>query len=630
MDSLVKEILSELEDHGTPECFGSSAKGGEILETTKSRKEQKQIQAFQCKEESREVTNNGLVSIQDGNITITAPRNNGKYPTIAPGQHVRVFVNGEEVSGTTVVTENDDVIVLPDEEDPEVDYVLEVDEELMNAHLSVRYKPGKKYKIVDSPPVEDLVITAKLDREIPPSRLDYCTVLEELVQKNIVYFDEQKIKKLLASGKNLEREKIAQGIYPTPPVDEEVEYIFQQKHISSSSGGNRPVKNVLSVKPGEVLAVKKPAVLGEPGIDLTGAVKDPREPKRVEIKVRRGVQLIEDGTKAVALIEGRPDVSNGYLSVFPIYDHVGDVTPETGDIEFNGDVLITGNVEDFMIVRASGNVSVNGYVANSKIYAGGNITVKGNIIGSTLFAGGMSALCKEICHYLNDVDIQLQKLVKAINQLKKKYGQKELPVGRAVKALLEKKFTKLPKLCVSFAKSMEQREEYEVLDASVKDLIDELAVTFYAYGPIRELRRMKDLLTLKKKVKEAIYFLESLANKHSSIYGNYVQSSTLVASADIIISGEGCFQSSLRAGNNVCIKGNKGIFKGGEVIANGNIQIVEAGSEIGCTTKLKTTAENSVEINQAWPGVEINVGGMKKTYVEKETNVCFFISEKKT
>ncbi len=613
MDNLAKEILAELglgipggPSENFPELTGQAGSNSENTDNTDK------------------VDNaDGQVFVNSGSVGIQPPRGNGKYPTITPGDNVTVYVNGEKISDTTVLTGKEDIVAIPYREPPELEYFIEVDDRMMNAYLTVLYKQGKQYKLVDSGPVKDLTVTAKFDQEIAPPKLNYNTVLKELERKNVICcIDKPKIKQLLDSGKSFEKENIARGLEPKPSVDEKIDYLFKKKQ---KSAGNRPVSKVISVEPGEVLAVKRPAVFGEPGMDLTGAVKDAPEPKRVEIKVRQGVQLIEEGTKAVALIEGRPDVTNGLLSVLPVYDHTGNVTPETGDIEFKGDVKIAGNVEDYMVVKASGNVTVGGYVANATIYSGGDITVRGGIIGSKLFAGGLSALCEEITHYLTGIDRQLRVLIKSINQLQNQFKQGKLPVGNAVKLLLEKKFPKLPGLCTGFARSMAEREEFKMLDKTIVELIEELAITFYGYGPVRQLPNMEALLKLAKKVSEALFLLESLASRHSCRYGNYVQSSTLVASSDIIINGEGCFQSDLRSGGNVIVKGIKGIFKGGKIIANGNIDIVEAGSKAGVSTKIETTADNTIEIGTIWPGVETKIGELRRAYYYRDGSICAFI-----
>ena len=574
-----------------------------------------------------QLDNDGTVAVINQEVKVSDPTDNGKYPTITPGNNVTVSVNGEKISETTVVYAADEVTLAPNAVEPEVDYKLNVSDDLMTVHLSIRYKHGKKYKVLNSKDVKDLVITAHLEAEPSPPKLQYETVSLKLTEKNIVRFDEIKVMILLESGENINNELIAQGVEPKPAIDERIEYIFENKKRPQTS--LRPQSEVISVKPGEVLAVRKPGIPGEAGFDLSGAVIEPARPKRVDIKVREGVNLTEDGTKAIALIEGRPEVSRGYLRVFPVYSHMGNVTPTSGDIDFNGDLKINGSIHDYMLVRASGNVTVKGDVANARIYAGGDVIVNGKIIGSKISAGGSSVLCKEIIHYLGDVYAYLHSLLKYLDQLGKAVTSGDLPVGRAVKVLLEKKLRNLPKLCVKFADNIEDREEYNTLDKSVVNLIDELAVSFFGYSPMRKFTAVEDVEQLKQRVANAVNLLESLINKDSNIYGYYAQSSELSASGDININGEGCFQCTLNAGRNVNVYGVKGLFKGGHIRANGYIRVIEAGSQMGVATGLKTTVKHNIRVGTAWPGVELNVGGMRKVCIDKEDNVYLHVKEVK-
>ena len=573
-----------------------------------------------------QLDNDGTVAVINQVVKVSDPTDNGKYPTIIPGNNVTVTVNGAKISNKTVVSAADNVAVKPDIVDPKMNYKINISDDLMTVHLSVSYIRGKNYKVINSKDVKDLVIAAYLVEEPLPPKLKFETVSLKLAEKNVVHFDQIKVMILLESGENVDNELIAQGVEPKSPVDETIEYIFKKERPQTSS---RPQSEIISVKPGEVLAVKKPGIPGEAGFDLSGAVIDPAKPKKVDIKVRKGVKLTEDGTKAIAIIGGRPEVSRGYISVFPVYSHMGDVTPTSGDIDFNGDLKINGSIHDYMLVRASGNVTVKGDVANARIYAGGDVIVNGKIIGSKISAGGSSVLCKEIIHYLGDVYAYLHSLLKYLDQLGKAVTTGNLPVGRAVKVLLEKKLRDLPKLCVKFADKIEDREEYNTIDKSVVNLIDELAVSFFGYGPMRKFTAVEDVEKLTQKVAEAVRLLEGLINKVSNIYGNYVQSSELRASGDININGEGCFQCTLNAGKHVNVYGAKGLFKGGQIRANGNIRVTEAGSQLGAGTGLKTTVNYNIRVGTAWPGVELNVGGMRKVCIDKEENVYLHVKEVK-
>jgi cytoskeletal protein CcmA (bactofilin family) len=73
----------------------------------------------------------------------------------------------------------------------------------------------------------------------------------------------------------------------------------------------------------------------------------------------------------------------------------GDVNPETGNINFNGDVHIKGSVMDNLKVIADGDIIVSGNVLQANLIAKGSIDIAGNIISSKITAG--TAVINNLC-----------------------------------------------------------------------------------------------------------------------------------------------------------------------------------------------------------------------------------------
>ena len=72
------------------------------------------------------------------------------------------------------------------------------------------------------------------------------------------------------------------------------------------------------------------------------------------------------------------------IGVNPISNIEGDIDYSTGNIEFNGDVVIGGSVQPQFSVRATGSVTIEGYVeVGAYITAGKDIIVKRGVIGAT-------------------------------------------------------------------------------------------------------------------------------------------------------------------------------------------------------------------------------------------------------
>ncbi len=563
----------------------------------------------------------GTIAIKDGVAIVTMPEPDAERPSLTPGDNVIINVNKREITDKNPVSAEDEIEIKPRNMEASLNYTVNVDDALMRAYMSVNYKCGQKFTINDSEPSQDLMVTAELKEEISPPALDYMTVIIELAQKRIThYIDEGKIRTLLTCGENCQKELIAEGVPPKPPVDDRIEYVFQNKEFEEGRRLRR-MEKILSVEAGEVLAVKYPGIPGEPGINLNGAPVGVRDPKNLSIKVRKGATLSSDGTKAYAAIDGRPDVVNGKLSVLPVYNHKGNVNPETGDINFKGDVIVSGNVEDYMLISASGDVTVTGFVANSTINSGGNITVKGNIVGCKLFAGKFSLFCSSISNYLTKMEQQVTFILKFVSQLQSQM-QGKIPLDTAVKAIIKQKFPELSQQCTTFAVNIRGKAEYAMMEDPVVQAVNRLTEAFDVINN-EKIYTDEKFSELQESITKAKDILESMSRQDAALNGKYVQSSTLAASADIIINGEGCHQSTLNAGRKVEIKGTKGLFKGGEIKAGGNIYIKEAGSELGATTKIETKAKQTIKMDIAWPGVEASTGTTRKVFYQKQHKIVF-------
>ena len=79
------------------------------------------------------------------------------------------------------------------------------------------------------------------------------------------------------------------------------------------------------------------------------------------------------------------------IGVYPISNIEGDVDYHSGNIDFNGDVVIGGSVQSQFSVKATGTVTIAGYVeAGAFVTAGNDLLVQRGVVGASteLVAGG--------------------------------------------------------------------------------------------------------------------------------------------------------------------------------------------------------------------------------------------------
>jgi uncharacterized protein (DUF342 family) len=181
---------------------------------------------------------------------------------------------------------------------------------------------------------------------------------------------------------------IARGKAPVAGVDGEfVNLIPSAKaripHVDARGLADyHDLGELLVVHAGDPLMRLIPATDGEPGLNLSGQAIPAKAGKKVAFgkKLEGTAFHPEDENWLFAAIDGSPVVRADGVSVDPIYTVV-DVNLQTGNIDFPGAVNVTGGVKSGMIVKASGDIHVEGTVEGGILIAGGDIVVKGGIIG---------------------------------------------------------------------------------------------------------------------------------------------------------------------------------------------------------------------------------------------------------
>jgi len=138
---------------------------------------------------------------------------------------------------------------------------------------------------------------------------------------------------------------------------------------------------ISSVSAGDLLAELTPAVQGKPGIDVCGALLRPVKVKQRILRVGKNIKLSEDGLKAYSEVNGHATLEGEQIFVSNMYEVPANVDTSTGDIEYEGNVLVHGNVLAGFSISAKGDIVVEGVVEGAVLTAGGHIILKRGIQG---------------------------------------------------------------------------------------------------------------------------------------------------------------------------------------------------------------------------------------------------------
>lgn len=181
---------------------------------------------------------------------------------------------------------------------------------------------------------------------------------------------------------------IAQGIAAKPARDasilENLKIDSDLKPVFDKEGkaDYKNVDNIHQVKKGDVLAVKTPMVPGTPGRDIFGKPIPAAVAKDMAFKIGANTGVSPDGLSLVALVGGYVYHQAGAVCVGVTYVLKGDVDFHTGNLHYQGDIQILGNVTDGFTVEAEGSITVEGTVEGADVIShGAGVHIKSGVFG---------------------------------------------------------------------------------------------------------------------------------------------------------------------------------------------------------------------------------------------------------
>lgn len=208
-----------------------------------------------------------------------------------------------------------------------------------------------------------------------------------LQEKNVVFGVIDKIKEVAIKNIN-KKLLVARGLKPVDGVDAYIEFkkqtegkVGKPKELLNGNVDFYNLNLIQNVEPGEVLAVKKKAKPGTPGRKVTGEPIPAKPGKDIQLIPGQNVELRDDNCTAVATKSGHVLRDGNKISVSSVYVIDGDVGFNTGNIEFNGSVIVKGSVNEGFKVIADGEVEVMNIIADGIVECTGSIKVKNGIVG---------------------------------------------------------------------------------------------------------------------------------------------------------------------------------------------------------------------------------------------------------
>lgn len=582
------------------------------------------------KRQSLALRNNISTGARIVNKKIEFNFSDGKYPVLYPKDNVALYINDEKVTGKQIIKPTDQVYLKVSDELNPPSFSLRVTERDMVAKLA--FTPGKKiYRVLeDTEFEEELEIEAVENIEyynnIKPQQI--MNQLKELgVQKGYLF---QAIQSITESV-DAKDEIVAQGIQPTEGLDGDfVLHIGDEEEVDELVAIDfRELNHFQTVSAGQVIGTRIPAVSGEDGVNVFGDVMPAKPVKDIVIRTGKNAEVV--GNDVVAKISGKPTLNwrgrHIKIDVHHELVHRGEVDLGSGNIRFEGDVSIKGNVHATMFVGASGNVQIEGTVTKAMIQSAKSVIIKKNVFTTTINVGKQNFVLGELAASLAEITMYLERIHEAISQVMLMREQqnkilKPAELNHLIHLLLEKKYAPFKNLLKGFI----QKVKNHSLDIS--DEWGELATQFYNLFISNVAGDIQNDVVLESLIKEAselieLYIIEPEPKSLLSI--PYAINSNLYCSGNIEVTSKGLYHSFVTGKHDVYVKG---VIRGGEIHAGNIVRVEESGSESIVKTAIYTEEKGRIHIGVAHEGTEIHVGNKKHIFTKRSINVQAYLDER--
>lgn len=579
-------------------------------------------------EEEKIDENKGTVSVVNGKLIVKNPRDNGNPAQVYGNKNVKLLLDGQQINGKTAIFQSNHLEVIFEENTAIRNLNIRISEDNMEAYISIKYSPQIVYGLEDCDEKNILEIKPKIINKINPPQYTEEEIKEELMKRGVVYgLINENINQCVKG--NCIDVLVAKGKPVIDGTNDEIDVKFSTSEdeikLEEDKTGNvdfKSIGSIESVKPGDIIAARVPGLKGSSGKDIRGAMKRHKEGKKLLLKVGQGAFLKDENTAAAA-IQGKPCIKSNVFYVYEVHEVKQDVSIETGNIKFVGDVIVQGSVKEGMKVEAGNAVDIKKDVERAEIISKGNLQIGGNIIASNIYAGGEDIIRLKVVEGLEEMERTLKKLITAVQEIKRfNILGEDKKDGEIIKILIENKFKDLNKLCIKLIANInihKQDKEDKLIKLMREKLLGISPINIKSYN---ELYSIIDVIEEKKS-----YYGENLAIPVNVII-NYCQDSFIQSTGDVYINGKGQYISNISAHNGIYFTKEGSVARGGHIRAKNRIKCKEVGSESGVATKLEVSETGDIFVDVAYQNTVFIVGKSEYILEIPSKNVHAYLSKK--
>lgn len=172
------------------------------------------------------------------------------------------------------------------------------------------------------------------------------------------------------------KSSIVKALFPNA-----LERILQPQEAGNNKVDMRNLGDILCVQAKAAVARRDAPSKGRAGFTVSGKSIVAKEGEWEAIKLGANTALSsKDENTVIATVTGQPKFENNVMNVDDTFQTKG-VNVGTGNINYDGAVIVNGDVTESMQVIAKGDITINGFVESATIRAGGDIIITEGAMG---------------------------------------------------------------------------------------------------------------------------------------------------------------------------------------------------------------------------------------------------------
>lgn len=287
-------------------------------------------------------------------------------------------------------------------------YFKTADDSVVTERIGERKNAEVTFRLSEDAMSARLVLTTPYGGKMPSKSTIESIAAKNNIQRGLsskVIAQVLKEAKTAPPGTTIER-VVAKGLPPKngrssrfiPLVPNALERVLKPQSDDGERVDMRNLGEVVCVKANIPVLRRTEPTRGRTGFTVRGTIIPPIAGEWVEFKKGHGTVLSDyDQNILVSKIAGMPKYQNQVMNIDDTFICSG-VNVGTGHVNYEGAVLVNGDVTEKMEIKAAGDVTINGFVESARIESDGDIIItegamgkvfdKGNEFNCQLIAGG--------------------------------------------------------------------------------------------------------------------------------------------------------------------------------------------------------------------------------------------------